>query len=128
MHDHSAADVVHPPTRPDSSTPIRYVVFAVLTAGFLLWIVFGQVVARVWVAGRLSFVDRRIASMWQYLGQNLPSLPASGVFTVLYWVSVAIIVFGTVAGLWLILGTPDKDPTGESVEAIHAAHLIYESD
>lgn len=107
--------------------PARLVLFTVLSAGFLLWIGFGEIQARVWVEGQLNLLDRRISAMWRYFGNNLPDLPASGLISAIFWLSIAFIVVGTVAGLWLILGTPDNDPHDESWEVFHAAHLTDET-
>ena len=103
--------------------PARLVVFAVLAVGFFVWVVFGQVEARVWVSGELTLLDRPIATMWQYLGNNLPDLPAPGLFSIIYWLSIAFVVIGTIAGLWLFLGTPDNDPSDQPLDVVHAAHL-----
>ena len=108
--------------------PVRRVVFAVMSVAFLVWVAFGQVEARVWVAGRLTLLDRDIAGMWQYLGNNLPDLPAPMLISMLYWLSISFLVVGTVAGLWLFLGTPDDEPHDETWESIHAAHLHHESN
>lgn len=108
--------------------PIRLVVFAVMSVGFLLWVGFGQLEARVWVSGQLTMLDRRISSMWQYLGANLPELPASGLISTGFWVSIAVMVVGTIAGFWLFLGTPDEEPQPEPLEHVHAAHLQHESE
>ncbi len=107
--------------------PARLVLFTVLSVGFLLWVGFGEIQARVWIEGQLNLLDRRIAGMWTYFGRNLPELPAAGLISVLFWLSISFIVVGTIAGLWLILGTPDDDPHDESWEAIHAAHLTDET-
>lgn len=108
--------------------PVRLVVFAVLSVGFLAWVAFGQVEARVWVSGQLTMLDRRIFSMWQYLGSNLPALPAPGIVSMAFWLSLSFIVVGTIAGLWLFLGTPDGDPNNESLEVVHAAHLQHDTE
>lgn len=108
--------------------PVRKVVFAVLSLGFVLWVVLGTVEARVWVSGKLTLLDRRISTMWQYLGNNLPDLPASGLISMLYWLSISFIVVGTVVGLWLFLCTPDDQPHDETWEQIHSAHLDHESN
>lgn len=108
--------------------PVRKVVFAVLSLGFVLWVVLGTVEARVWVSGKLTVLDRRIATMWQYLGNNLPDLPASGLISMLYWLSISFIVVGTVVGLWLFLCTPDDQPHDETWEQIHSAHLDHETN
>lgn len=108
--------------------PVRLIVFAVMSVGFLVWIGLGQLEARVWVSGQLTLLDRRIATMWQYLGNNLPELPAPGLITLIYWISIVVCVVGTVAGLWLFLGTPDDDPQAEPVEHVHAAHLPNEAE
>jgi hypothetical protein len=116
------------PSDARSVHPVRLVVFAVMSAGFLLWVAFGYVEARVWVSGRLTMLDRRISSMWQYLGNNLPALPAPGLFSMVFWLSISFVVIGTVAGLWLFLGTPDGDTDDHAVDVIHAAHLQHESE
>lgn len=108
--------------------PVRKVVFAVLSLGFVLWVVLGTVEARVWVSGKLTLLDRRISTMWQYLGNNLPDLPASGLISMLYWLSISFIVVGTVVGLWLFLCTPDDQPHDETWEQIHSAHLDHETN
>lgn len=108
--------------------PVRLVVFGILSVGFFIWVAFGQVEARVWVSGQLTMLDRRIASMWRYLGNNLPTLPAPGMVGILYWLAIAFVVTGTIVGLWLILCTPDDDMQQESLEAIHAAHLQHEAE
>lgn len=103
--------------------PARLVLFVVLSVGFLIWVGFGQIQARVWVEGQLNLLDRRISGMWSYFGSNLPDLPAPGMISAMFWLSIALILVGTIAGLWLILGTPDDDPHDESWDVIHAAHL-----
>lgn len=107
----------------EAISPIRLVVFAVLSVGFFVWVGFGQVEARVWVEGQLTLLDRNILEMWQYLGNNLPELPGAGLVSMVYWMSLSFIVVGTILGLWLMLCTPESDPRDESWEAIHAAHL-----
>lgn len=120
------------PTTPTPDTtilpPARLIVFAVLSAGFLAWVAYGQIEARVWVSGRLTMLDRRISDMWRYLGNNLPDLPLPGFFSMVYWISISFLVVGTIAGLWLFLGTSDDDPNPESLEVIHAAHLSHEAE
>ena len=121
-------------TEPDTALsapavdPIRGIVFALLSIAFLVWVAFGQVEARVWVAGKLTILDRPIAGMWRYLGTNLPNLPATGLISMLFWLSISFVVIGTIAGLWLFLCTPDDEPHDETWESIHAAHLHHESN
>lgn len=116
------------PVKEPSVDPVRRVIFAILSAGFLIWVIFGTVEARVWVSGKLTLLDRRIATMWQYLGNNLPDLPASGVISMLYWLSISFVVIGTIVGLWLFLCTPDDQPHDETWEQIHSAHLDHENN
>lgn len=114
-------------TKPEPSVdPVRRIVFAVMSVAFLVWVAFGQVEARVWVAGKLTLLDRDIAGMWQYLGRNLPALPAPELISMLFWLSISFVVVGTIAGLWLILCTPDNAPHDETWESIHAAHLHHD--
>lgn len=120
----------HPTSVEESPSvhPVRLVVFAIMSAGFLLWVALGYLEARVWVSGRLTMLDRRVSEMWQYLGNNLPDLPAAGFFSMAFWLSISFVVIGTVAGLWLFLGTPDRDPNDHSLEEVHAAHLQHDSE
>ena len=111
-----------------SVPPARLVVFAVLAVGFFVWVVFGQVEARVWTTGQLTLLDRPISGMWQYLGNNLPDLPMPALFSMIYWLSISFIVIGTIAGLWLFLGTPDEDPGEQPLDVVHAAHLQHDSE
>lgn len=113
--------------KPSIVHPARLVVFAVMSVGFLVWIAFGQIEARVWVSGQLTLLDRRISAMWSYLGQNLPNLPAPGLVSFAYWVSIMTIILGTIAGLWLFLGTPDSDIESESIDVIQADHIHHDA-
>lgn len=108
--------------------PVRLIVFAVMSVGFLLWIGLGQIEARVWVSGELSFLDKRISSMWRYMGNNLPDLPADGLVSLVFWFSLAVIVVGTITGFWLFLGTPDDEPEPEPREHVRVAHLQHEAE
>jgi hypothetical protein len=92
---------------------VPLIVFGVSSIAFLAFIVFGTVEARIWRLGRLNFEDRPITHVWAYFGARLPDLPASGLISALYWVSLAVMVLGTVMGLWLFLGTDDKEPARE---------------
>lgn len=90
-------------------------VFGIAAIGFLVFLAIGSVEARIWRFGRLYFEDRTVREVWGYLGDRLPSMPGQPVFTVLYWISVAVMVIGAVIGLWLFLGTEDEDPAADSV-------------
>jgi hypothetical protein len=100
---------------PSGSGPnIPRIVFAVTSLAFLVYIAFGTIEARIWRFGRLNFEDRTIRHVWSYFGDRLPDLPGQTLITGLYWAGLAVMVIGTVAGLWLFLGTPDEDPAGET--------------
>lgn len=128
MDESTTAQSTETPSGESLINPVRLVVFAVMSIGFLIWIGLGQIEARVWVSGELSFLDKRISTMWQYMGNNLPNMPADGLVSLVFWFSLAIIVVGTIAGFWLFLGTPDDEPQSEPLEHIHAAHLPHEAE
>jgi hypothetical protein len=92
---------------------IPRVVFAVTSLAFLVYIAFGTIEVRLWRFGRLNFEDRTIRHVWAYFGDRLPNVPGQSLITGLYWVGLAVMVIGTVAGLWLFLGTPDEDPASD---------------
>lgn len=93
---------------------VPLIVFAVTSLAFLAYVAFGTVEARIWRFGRLNFEDRSIRHVWSYFGDRLPELPGQTFITGLYWVALAVMVIGTVAGLWLFLGTPDDDPASDA--------------
>lgn len=82
---------------------ISRVAWLVVSAGFLAYLAFGSVEARIWSYGRLYFQDRRIAHVWAYFGDYLPDLPADPLTAILYYVSLAVMVLGTILGLWYFL-------------------------
>ena len=93
---------------------IPLIVFAVTSLAFLVYVAFGTIEARIWRFGRLNFEDRSIRHVWRYFGDRLPDLPGQALITGLYWTGLLVMVIGTVAGLWLFLGTPDEDPAKEA--------------
>jgi hypothetical protein len=93
---------------------VPLIVFAVTSVVFLVYIAFGSIEARIWRFGRLNFEDRSIRHVWSYFGDRLPELPGQSLVSGLYWMGLAVMVIGTVAGLWLFLGTPDEDPSSEA--------------
>lgn len=97
-----------------ASPNIPLIVFAVTSLAFLAYVAFGTIEARIWRFGRLNFEDRTIRHVWAYFGDRLPNLPGQALITGLYWVGLAVMVIGTIAGLWLFLGTPDEDPASET--------------
>lgn len=120
VHDDATAD--QPREQESGSGPnIPLIVFAVSSVAFLAYIAFGTVEARIWRFGRLNFEDRTIRHVWSYFGDRLPELPGQTFITGLYWLALAVMVIGTVAGLWLFLGTPDEDPAHE-VNVHHTEH------
>ncbi len=84
-------------------TRARFTVWLVLSALFLGFIAFGSVEARIWRTGQLYFRDRGVAHVWGYLGRHLPEMPAQLLITTLYYLSLAVMVGGTVLGLWYFL-------------------------
>lgn len=93
---------------------IPLIVFFVVSAGFLIFLAIGTVEARIWRFGRLNFEDRSVRHVWSYLGDHLPDMPGQPVISALYWISVVVMVVGTILGLWLFLGTPDEDPASDA--------------
>jgi amino acid transporter len=87
------------------------VMFAIASIAFLVFLAIGSVEARIWRFGRLYFEDRAVRDVWAYMGGHLPDMPGQPVIAALFWISVVVMVLGTVAGLWLFLGTPDDEPS-----------------
>ncbi|HWV22712.1 MAG TPA: hypothetical protein VNZ58_00850 [Thermomicrobiales bacterium] len=87
---------------------------------FLVYVLFGSVSARIWTLGRLTFQDRRIVHVWRYFGDHLPDMPGGPVFPVLYYLSLAVLVIGTIVGLGLFLLTGDEDDARSSLPSTNS--------
>lgn len=95
----------------ETGASVRFGIWLVLSAAFLGFVAFGSLEARIWRSGQLFFRERGVAHVWAYLGRHLPEMPAQSLITVLYYLSVAVMLAGTVAGLWCFL-QPDQVETG----------------
>ncbi len=108
-------------TQEQGPSRIPLVVFGVTALAFLVYLAFGTIEARIWRYGRLYFEDRTIRHVWAYFGDRLPEMPGQPVIQALYWISLAVIVIGTVAGLWLFL-VPDEDDAVDNAAHSGAEH------
>lgn len=104
----------------------RFGVWLVLSASFLGFIAFGSVDARIWRTGQLYFRERGVVHVWGYFGRHLPEMPAQSLITALYYLSVSVMVGGTVLGLWYFLhedgdpSAPQRDIPAKTVPPDHA--------
>jgi hypothetical protein len=97
---------------------VPVIVFWVVSVAFLLYLAIGSVEARIWRFGRLNFEDRDVRHVWSYFGDHLPDMPGQSVISALYWISLGVMVIGTILGLWLFLGTEDETPSTDDVGMI----------
>lgn len=100
----------HDETEDGFERQIPLLVFGIASLGFLVWLAFGSVEARIWRFNRLYFEDRTIREVWVYFSDRLPEMPGQPIITALLWISLVVMVIGTVVGLWLFLGSHDEDP------------------
>lgn len=104
------------PPRPDDSSetdvaPVDHtqafnaqrIVWGIVSAAFIGYLLFGKIETRIWSFGRLSFKDRQIRHVWAYFGDRLPDMPGSALMPVLFYLSLVVLVVGTVVGLWFFL-------------------------
>ena len=110
MPENSVQATEHDESREGRGRQIPLLVFCLTSVGFLIWIAFGSVEARIWRYNRLYFEDRTIREVWGYFSDRLPEMPGQPVITALFWTSLVVMIVGTVVGLWLFFGTPDEDP------------------
>lgn len=99
---------------PSHASRVRFIVWLVASVGFLSYLAFGSVEARMWNFGRLFFQDRSIVHVWAYFGDRLPDMPASPLIPVLYYLSLGVMVLGTVWGLWYFLMSQEDSDTSQS--------------
>ena len=93
-----------------SGRALPILLFGIASLAFLGYLAIGSVEARIWRFNRLYFEDRTVREVWAYMGDHLPAMPGQPIVTALFWISVAVMVITTIAGLWLFLIPADEDP------------------
>ncbi|MGC4191590.1 MAG: hypothetical protein QM589_10560 [Thermomicrobiales bacterium] len=84
-------------------------VWAVIVLGFLGYLFFGSITARMWKldAFQQAWVQdnspRRIAHIWWYQLQHLPEFAGPMAMKIIFGGSLAVIVAGSVVCIWLML-------------------------
>lgn len=127
MIDHDTTPVAaidaaeHDDSRDSGGRHLPLLVFGVTSLGFFAWLAIGSVEARIWRFNRLYFEDRTIREVWGYFSDRLPEMPGQPVITGLFWISLVVMVVGTVLGLWLFLVSPDEDPSGTPTRNVGVA-------
>lgn len=112
---HEGDEDVSPGAGGASRLPI--LVWAATSAVVLIYLAFGSVETRIWRLGRLTFQDRRIVHVWRYFGDRLPDMPGGPLFPTLYYLSLAVLVLGTILGVGMFLLTGDEDSRSTPDEA-----------
>lgn len=91
--------------------PFSRLLFGIAALAFLVYLAIGSIEVRIWRFGRIYFEDRSVREVWAYFGDRLPDMPGQPVISALYWISLAVMVIGSIAGLWLFLGSEDDEPS-----------------
>lgn len=93
----------------------RLVVFAVLSVAWLVFLAFGQVRARFWIRNQFEVEFKSIVGVWKVMLGELPGGAQQPLVQGAVLVSLAIIIVGVIAGLYLVLVPADPDQEAEPV-------------
>lgn len=113
MTDHDPASQVTDAQDGENGDRLSFsrLLFGIAALAFLAYLAIGSIEARIWRFGRIYFEDRSVREVWAYFGDRLPDMPGQPVISALYWISLAVMVVGSIVGLWLFLGSEDDDPS-----------------
>lgn len=100
---------------PASSRSIRLAVFGVLAVAWLGFLVSGQVRARFWIRNEFQVEFKPLTGVWDVLIRELPGGDQQWPIQALVIVSLAVIVIGVIAGLFLLLMADDSETEPDRV-------------
>jgi hypothetical protein len=105
------------PEREDSATPtgrrtrpVRAIAWAVAVGAFALFALFGSVPIEV---GSEAGTGVGVVEEWRALGRDLPGVGHATLLRVLFYGSLALVVLGGAAGLWLALSVEPAEAEPE---------------
>lgn len=93
------------------------IVWAVLSIGFLAYIAFGSVDARIWRFRSIQIEPRSVLRVWTLQAETLPRVSQQWLLTTLFYSCMILIIACTVIGIWLLL---DSAGTGFSKSGSNA--------
>lgn len=89
------------------------IAWTVLSIGFLGFIAFGSVDARIWRFSNLQIESRSVLRIWTLQAETLPRVAQQWMLTSLFYACILIVIACTVIGIWLLL---DASGTGRRPE------------
>ncbi len=106
---------------PPVKTKVRsdgLIAWAVISIGFLAFLAFGSVDARIWRFGNLRVEPRSVLRVWTLQAETLPIVSQQWLLTSLFYTCVVLFVAGSVIGIWFLLdsagtGISRTDPVTE---------------
>lgn len=99
------------------------IAWAVISIGFLAFIGFGSVDARIWRFRNLRIEPRSVLRVWTLQAETLPRVSHQWLMTTLFYGCIIVIVASTLVGIWFLLdsaGTglakpaPDSEPDSDT--------------
>lgn len=89
------------------------IAWAALSIGFLGFIAFGSVDARIWRFSNLQIESRSVLRIWTLQAETLPQVTQQWMLTSLFYACILMVIACTVIGIWLLL---DSAGTGSASE------------
>ncbi len=79
------------------------VAWAALSLGFLAFIAFGSVDARIWRFNNLQIESRSVLRIWTLQAESLPRVAQQWMLTSLFYACILTVLVCTVLGIWFLL-------------------------
>lgn len=108
----SGADsLLSPPPAKSKVRSDGLIAWALISLGFLAFIAFGSVDARIWRFGNLRIESRSVLRVWTLQAENLPTVSHQWLLTSLFYACILVFVACALIGVWFLL---DSAGTGMS--------------
>ncbi len=89
------------------------IAWTVLSIGFLGFIAFGSVDARIWRFSNLQIESRSVLRIWTLQAETLPRVAQQWMLTSLFYACILMVIACTVIGIWLLLDAAGTGRTSE---------------
>lgn len=97
---------------PDRSGPVRTAVWLALSLGFVAYLAFGSVEARIWRFGQLQIESKSILQTWIVAGRNLPEVSSQWLLQALFYGAALVFIGCVILGMRLLLLEANDETSG----------------
>jgi hypothetical protein len=102
------------PLQADRGFIARLLVWAVLSAALLGYIRWGSELTAV---TSFFFIRRSVPEIWNSFHEGLPEIGNARALEAVYWTSIAALIVGVLALMWLALAPEPTEPDAEATDS-----------